>query len=177
MKAIRVHQFGGPEVPQVEEVQSASPGPGTILIRVRAAGVNPYDTYMRSGAYGARNPALPYTPGSNAAGTIEALGPDANRFKTGDRVFTTGTVTGANAEHCRVEQVQKLPEGVSYIRMARASTFHTLPRIARFSNSRMPSGGIAGWVSKACHWIRNALASAPEAHRRVMETSASGKIV
>lgn len=116
MKAIRVHQFGGPEVPQVEEVQSASPGPGAILVRVRAAGVNPYDTYMRSGAYGARNPALPYRPGSDAAGTIEALGPDANHFKTGAPVFTTGTVTGAYAELalCRVEQVQKLPEGVSY---------------------------------------------------------------
>jgi len=96
-----------PEVPQVEEVQSASPGPGEILIIVRAAGVNPYDTYMRSGAYGARNRALPHTPGSDAAGTIEALGPDANRFKTGDRVFTTGTVTGAYAELAlyRVEQV------------------------------------------------------------------------
>ena len=116
MKAIRVHQFGGPEVLQVEAVKSGSPGAGEVLVRIRAAGVNPYDTYMRAGAYGARNPALPYTPGSDAAGTIEALSPDANHFKTGDRVFTTGTITGAYAELalCRLEQVHNLPNEVSF---------------------------------------------------------------
>ena len=116
MKAIRVHQFGGPEVLQLEEVPSPSPGPGEVLIRVRAAGVNPYDTYMRSGAYGTRNPAFSYTPGSDAAGTIEALGPDVNHFEIGCRVFTTGTVTGAYAELtlCKLEQLQKLPKSVSY---------------------------------------------------------------
>ena len=67
MKAIQVYQFGGPEVLAVHEVPTPKPGPGEVLVRVRAAGVNPYDTYMRNGAYPVK-PALPYTPGSDAAG-------------------------------------------------------------------------------------------------------------
>jgi len=98
MKAIRVHDFGGPEVLKLEEVDDPKPGPGQIVVRVKAAGVNPYDTYMRAGAYGARNPTLPFTPGSDAAGIVEAVGPDVTDIAVGDRVFTTGTITGAYAE-------------------------------------------------------------------------------
>ena len=67
MKAIQVHQFGGPEVLQLHEIPTPKPGPGQVLVRVHAAGVNPYDTYMRNGTYAVK-PALPYTPGSDAAG-------------------------------------------------------------------------------------------------------------
>ena len=73
MKAIQVHQFGGPEVLKGCDVEVPQLRNEEVLVRVRAAGVNPYDTYMRSGGYGARNPALPYTPESDAAGTVEAL--------------------------------------------------------------------------------------------------------
>ena len=74
MKAIwLVHEFGGPEVLSLEEVPTPSPGPGQVLVKVHAAGVNPYDTYMRSGNY-AIKPQLPYTPGSDAAGIVEAVG-------------------------------------------------------------------------------------------------------
>src|ERR1700704_4452886 len=98
MKAIRVHEFGGPEVLKLEEGDDPQPGPAQVVVRVKAAGVNPYDTYMRSGAYGARNPQLPFTPGSDAAGIVEAVGPDVTDLAGGDRVFTTGTITGAYAE-------------------------------------------------------------------------------
>ena len=84
MKAIRVHQYGGPEVLQLEDVPDPTPGAGQVLVRVKAAGVNPYDTYMRAGSYGATNPTLPFTPGSDAAGVIEALGPGVDGFKVGD---------------------------------------------------------------------------------------------
>ena len=67
MKAIRVHEFGGPEVLKYEEVPTPKPEAGQVLVKVHAAGVNPYDTYMRSGTY-AIKPPLPYTPGSDAAG-------------------------------------------------------------------------------------------------------------
>ena len=73
MKAIRVHQFGGPEVLKLEEIPTPKPEAGQVLLRVRAVGVNPYDTYMRAGTY-AIKPPLPYTPGSDAAGTVEAVG-------------------------------------------------------------------------------------------------------
>jgi NADPH2:quinone reductase len=116
MKAIRVHRFGGPEVLTVDDLPDPVAQPGEVVVRVRAAGVNPYDTYMRAGNYGARNPALPYTPGSDAAGVVEALGSGVNDLKVGDRVYTAGTVTGAYAEKARVkrDQVHTLPETVSF---------------------------------------------------------------
>ena len=73
MKAIRVHEFGGPEVLKLEEVATPKPSAGEVLVRIHAAGVNPYDTYMRAGTY-ALKPTLPYTPGSDGAGTVEAVG-------------------------------------------------------------------------------------------------------
>jgi NADPH2:quinone reductase len=116
MKAICVREFGGPEALKLEDVAAPRPPQsGEILIRVNAAGVNPYDTYMRSGAYGSGNPALPYTPGSDAAGVVESAGADVD-FKTGDRVYTTGTITGAYAELtlCKRSQVHPLPACVNY---------------------------------------------------------------
>jgi NADPH:quinone reductase len=116
MKAIQAHEFGGPEVLKLREVPVPQPGQDEVLVRVKAAGINPYDTYMRSGAYGARNPALPFTPGSDAAGTVEAAGTGANHLEVGERVYTTGTVSGAYAEFavCRRDQVHHLPERVTY---------------------------------------------------------------
>lgn len=115
MKAIQVHQFGGPEVLQVHEVPVPEPGPGQVLVQVRAAGVNPYDTYMRAGTY-AIKPELPYTPGSDAAGLVQAVGAGVTRVKPGDRVYTARTLSGAYAE-CALaleSQVHPLPAGISF---------------------------------------------------------------
>jgi NADPH2:quinone reductase len=73
MKAILVGEFGGPEVLKLKQVPTLQPAAGQVLVRIHAAGVNPYDTYMRAGAY-ARKPPLPYTPGSDGAGVVEAVG-------------------------------------------------------------------------------------------------------
>jgi NADPH2:quinone reductase len=115
MKAIRVHQFGGPEVLKLEEIPTPKPDTGQVLVRVRAAGVNPYDTYMRAGTY-AIKPQLPYTPGSDAAGTVEAIGTGVTKVKPGDRVYTARTLTGAYAEYTLAleEQVHPLPENISF---------------------------------------------------------------
>jgi NADPH2:quinone reductase len=115
MKAIQVHQFGGPEVLALHEIPTPKPGPGQVLVRVRAAGVNPYDTYMRNGTY-AIKPPLPYTPGSDAAGTIEAVGQGVTRVKSGDRVYTATTLSGAYAEYALAleAQVQPLPKETSF---------------------------------------------------------------
>ncbi len=115
MKAIQVHQFGGPEVLALHDIPTPKPGPGEVLVRVRAAGVNPYDTYMRNGSY-AIKPPLPYTPGSDAAGTIEAVGQGITRVKPGDRVYTATTLSGAYAEYALAleAQVHQLPEGTSF---------------------------------------------------------------
>jgi NADPH:quinone reductase len=115
MKAIRVGEFGGPEVMRLEEVPDPKPGAGQILVRVHAAGVNPVDTYIRSGAY-AKKPALPYTPGSDAGGVVEAVGSGVTRFKPGDRVYTTNQASGAYAEKlvCAESHAHRLPEQVSF---------------------------------------------------------------
>ena len=115
MKAILVRQFGGPEVLKLEEVPTPKPAAGEVLVRIHAAGVNPYDTYMRAGTYAVKPP-LPYTPGSDGAGVIEAVGEDVKKVKKGDRVYTAKTVTGAYAEYAlaREEQVHPLPVKISF---------------------------------------------------------------
>lgn len=115
MKAILVRAFGPPEVMRLEEVPDPAPGPGQVLVRIRAAGVNPVETYIRSGAY-ARRPALPYTPGNDAAGIVEAVGDGVRGVEAGDRVYTSETVTGAYAELalCDPARVHPLPASVSY---------------------------------------------------------------
>ena len=115
MKAIQVHRFGGPEVLEVHEISTPRPGPGQILVRVHAAGVNPYDTYMRNGTYAVK-PSLPYIPGSDAAGTVEAVGDGVKKVKTGDRVYTAKTITGAYAEYALADesQIYPLPQKISF---------------------------------------------------------------
>jgi NADPH2:quinone reductase len=115
MKAILVHEFGGPEVLKLEEVPTPKPATGQVLVRIHGVGVNPYDTYMRAGTY-AIKPPLPYTPGSDAAGVIEAVGDGVKKVKPGDRVYTARTLTGAYAEYALAleEQVHNLPEKISF---------------------------------------------------------------
>src|SRR5215210_6884181 len=98
MKAILVREFGGPEVMQIAEVSLPKPGPGELLLKVHAAGVNPADTYQRAGTY-AIKPALPYTPGVDGAGVIEAVGEGVSRFKSGDRVYLAKSISGTYAEY------------------------------------------------------------------------------
>jgi NADPH2:quinone reductase len=115
MKAILVREFGGPEVLKLEEVPTPKPAAGQVLVRIHAVGVNPYDTYMRAGTYAVKPP-LPYTPGSDAAGVIEAVGDGVKKVKKGDRVYTAKTLTGAYAEYALAleEQVHPLPEKISF---------------------------------------------------------------
>jgi len=118
MKAIRVHAFGGPEVLKLEDVAPPQAGPGQVVVRVKAVGVNPVDVSIRNGAY--KNVTPPYTPGSDAAGLVEATGDGVTHVKAGDRVFITGTTspsfTGACAELAlsRAGQVHPLPAPLSF---------------------------------------------------------------
>jgi NADPH:quinone reductase len=115
VKAIRVHQFGGPEVLQLEEVPDLQPGPGQVVVRVHAAGVNPVEAYIRTGTY-ASKPSLPYTPGSDAGGVVLKVAPDVKRVQTGDRVYVTNSRTGTYAEQtvCEESKVHPIPEDVSF---------------------------------------------------------------
>jgi NADPH:quinone reductase len=120
MKAIRVHEFGGPAVLRLEDVADPAAGPGEVLVRVRAAGVNPVDAYIHTGTY-ARKPALPYTPGQDGAGDVESVGSGVTAFAPGDRVYISGvgnTVAGAGtyAERavCAPAQLHRLPAHTSF---------------------------------------------------------------
>jgi NADPH2:quinone reductase len=115
MKAIVIEQFGGPEVLRLADVPDPRPGPHEVVVRVRAVGVNPVDAYRRSGQYG-RLPPLPFTPGSDAAGEVEAVGTQVSRWRPGDRVYSDHTVSGAYASRlrCREDQVHPLPEVASF---------------------------------------------------------------
>ena len=137
MKRIRVREFGGPEVLALEEADDLRPGAGEVLVRVKAAGVNPYDTYMRAGTYG-RGPELPFTPGSDAAGVVEAVGSGLSDISPGDRVYTTGTLTGAYAEQalCKRSQVRPLSSKISFAQGAGlfvpyATAYRALFQVAR----------------------------------------------
>lgn len=115
MKAIRVHEFGGPEVMKLEEVPDPKPQAGQVLVRMHAAGVNPVEAYIRTGTY-AFKPSLPYTPGNDAAGLVEAVGPEVKMVKPGERVYVTAGVSGTYSEKVLSEEgkVHRLPDHVSF---------------------------------------------------------------
>ena len=124
MKAIRVEQFGGPEVLKLATgVPVPKPGTSEVLIRVKAVGINPVETYVRAGAY-ARKPKLPFTPGSDCAGIVEDVGSETKGFEKGDRVFTSKAVGGSYAEYtvAQVPFVHPLPEPLSFAQGASLPT-------------------------------------------------------
>jgi len=118
MNAIQIHETGGPEVLTLADLPIPEPGPGQVLIRVEATGVNFIEIYFRKGVYKA---ALPLIPGSEAAGTIEELGPGVTGFATGDAVASVG-VLGSYAEYALVSAAQlvKIPQGLSMEQAAAA---------------------------------------------------------
>ena len=111
MKAIQIQSTGGPEVLQLAELPIPQPGPGQVLIRIEATGVNFIEVYFRKGVYKA---SFPMIPGSEAAGTVEELGPGVTGFKAGDVVAST-SVIGSYAEYALVPAAQlvKVPQGLS----------------------------------------------------------------
>ena len=162
MKAIRVHQFGGPEMLRLEDVPDPQAGRGQVVVKIEAAGVNPVDTYIRSGGYGKRP--LPYVPGSDAAGTVASLGEGVTSLAVGDRVYTAGTITGAYAGMalCGVSQVRPLPERLSFAQGAGVFVPYYTAYYGLFDRARALSGevvlvhGASGGVGLAAVQIARA---------------------
>jgi NADPH:quinone reductase len=141
MKAIRVHEFGGPEVMKLEEIPKPEIGSEKILVKVHAAGINPVDTYVRSGAYAAK-PVLPYTPGKDAGGVVEGVGAGVTNVKLGDRVYVGDSITGTYAEYtlCEPHQVHRLPDRASFSQGAAVNVPYVTAYRALFQRAK----GVAG---------------------------------
>lgn len=116
MKAVRVHAVGGPEVLTIEEVPLPVPTGHQVRVKVEAFGVNPVETYIRAATAGRSSPSFPYTPGQDAAGIVDACGPDVTHFKVGDRVFSTGSLSGTYAQYTLVDEkmIQPLAESATF---------------------------------------------------------------
>ena len=181
MKAIRVDQFGEPDVLRLVELPAPQPTVGQVLVRVHAIGVNPVETYTRSGNY-ARKPALPYTPGSDAAGIVEAVGGEVTAFKLGDRVYTAGSLTGSYAEFtlCDVSQVHPLPDNVSFAQGAAIGVPYATAYRALIQRGQARSGesvlihgasggvGIAGVQLARAHGLKVLGTASTEAGRQLV---------
>ncbi len=120
MRAIVVREFGPPDVMKQENVPTPAPQPAQVLVRIRAAGVNPVEAYIRAGTY-PRKPNLPYTPGADGAGEVDTVGTDVKNFKHGDRVYIAGdnlvvAGTGTYAEYalCNPTMLHRLPPKVTF---------------------------------------------------------------
>jgi NADPH2:quinone reductase len=126
---------------KIQDVPDPKPDSGQILVRVKAAGVNPVDTYIRAGAY-ARKPNLPYTPGTDAGGVVEAVGANVKRFKVGDRVYTNGSSTGVCAELalCDESRVHHLPPKISFAQGAALGVPYGTAYRALFQRGRGKAG-------------------------------------
>lgn len=162
MKAIRVHQFGEPDVLRFEDVPVPQPGPGEVLIRVRAIGVNPVETYQRSGS----NPAikLPWTPGMDAAGEVESVGSGVKVWNPGDRVYTSDTLSGSYAQFtlCEAKSIHRLPANVSFQQGAAINIPYATAYRALFHRAQAQAGemifihGASGGVGIAATQVARA---------------------
>ena len=126
MKAVRIHKFGGPEVLQYEDAPRPEPSEGEALVRVAAAGVNPFDWKVRSGLIRWVSFKLPLIPGWDLSGTIEALGPNTGGHSVGDQVFTRADIErdGAYAEYIivRATDLARKPRSLDHVQAAAVPT-------------------------------------------------------
>lgn len=164
MNTIIVREFGDPKVMKLEEVSTPEPKGTEVLVEIKAAGVNPVDTYLRTGIH-AHAPKLPYTPGKDAAGVVEAIGADVTKFKPGDRVFTADSLTGTYAEYavCGEDQLGRLPDNISFEQGAGVWTPYATSYRGLFQKAQAKSGetvlihGASGGVGiAAIQWAKHA---------------------
>jgi NADPH2:quinone reductase len=155
MKAIRVLQFGGPEVLQLKNVPDPEPGPNQVLIHIRAVGVNPVETNIRAGKY--PDVSLPFTPGTDAAGEVAMTGALVRNVSVGARVYTSGSLTGAYASMtvCEAADVHPLPDKTSFAEGAALNIPYGTAWRALFQRARAVPGetvlvhGASGGVGTA----------------------------
>jgi NADPH2:quinone reductase len=143
MKAIQVQEFGGPEVLRLVDAPDLTPGPGLVVVRVRAIGVNPVDTYIRAGMHAVK-PQLPYTPGTDAAGVVESIGEGVSRVAPGDSVYIAGSISGTYAAQalCSESQVHRLAPHLTFEQGAALGVPYATAYRALFHRARARAGEV-----------------------------------
>lgn len=146
MRVVRYHEYGDPGVLQIDTIDVPEPDDGEIRVEVRAAGVNPVDTYFRDGSYD--TPSLPMIPGVDVAGVVDEIGSSESPFEVGDRVFGTGLgneYTGSTAEYVvtPTDRVAPLPEDVSFETAGAAGVAAVTPWRALVDHAALEPGEYA----------------------------------
>ena len=143
MMAWCVHEFGPPDVMRFEQVLRPAPGPGEVLVKVEAAGVGPWDAWIRAGKSALPQP-LPLTPGSDLSGDIVAVGPAVSDLRVGDQVYgvTNARFIGAYAEYAvaSAAMVSKKPTSLTYIEAASVPVVAVTAWQALFDHARIKEG-------------------------------------
>ena len=163
MRAVLCHELGGPENLVVGEAETPTPGPGEIRLAIHAAGVNFGDTLMLRGKY-QEKPPLPFSPGMEAAGVVDALGDGVDNFAVGDRVMATlGWGGFAEAGTCGAERVIKIPDSMSMVDAAAFPVVYGTSHVALDHRAQLKSGetllvhGAAGGVGYSAVQIGKAI--------------------
>nr|NUR37875.1 quinone oxidoreductase [Sphingomonas sp.] len=157
--AIRVHQAGGPEVLRWDEIEVGDPGPGQVRLRQEAAGLNFIDVYHRTGLY---KQEMPFTPGVEGAGVVQAIGPDVSNVKLGDRVAYAGPLGGYAEERLiPADRLVKLPDSISFEQaaamMLQGLTVHMLLRrvySVKAGDTILVHAAAGGVGLIACQWAK-----------------------
>jgi NADPH:quinone reductase-like Zn-dependent oxidoreductase len=143
MMAWRVHEFGPPETMKFERVPRPDPGPGEVLVRVRAAGVGPWDGWIRAGRSALPQP-LPLILGSDLSGDIEAVGPDVSGLRVGDQVYgvTNPRFIGAYAEYAPASaaMIARKPTSLTYVEAASVPVIAVTAWQGLFDQARLEAG-------------------------------------
>jgi NADPH:quinone reductase-like Zn-dependent oxidoreductase len=163
MRAVRFHEYGPPSVLVIDEVDRPEPKAGEVLIRVRAAGVNPIDWKFRAGYLKQFMPlVLPYTPGLDLAGTVAVLGDGVTEFAIGDRVFGRGAATYADFAVAPITTIARIPEGVSFEQAAPLHVGGETAWVGLFDSAQLEAGqrvlvqggagGVGSIAVQLAHW-------------------------
>ncbi len=186
MKAIRVTEFGAPEVMKLVEIQDPKPAKGEVVVKLHAIGINPVDAYIRTGQYPMK-PALPYTPGKDGAGVVETVGEGVIGFAPGDRVYIDAAVSGSYAEKalCLESQGHRLPANISFEQGAGIGVPYSTAYHALFHRAKAAAGetvlihGASGGVGTAAVQLARAAGmtviatgGTDEGRRHIMEQGA-----
>ena len=164
MEAIVVREYGDESVLKLEDIDKPAPGAGEVLVEVKAAGVNPVDTYVRQGNH-ISAPPVPFTPGKDGAGVVAEVGEGVTKVSVGDRVYLAGSISGTYAEYalCTEDQVYHLPDNTSFEQGAGIFVPYATAYRALFKKARVKAGesvlihGASGAVGiAAIQWARNA---------------------